>query len=882
MIHVPITLRENTSTDRILEPTRVSVPFASGTLFNPDDLLLVNDLQASITFQSQALAFWPDHSIKWLMVHFQPSINASSHCEYYLTSRTHLHVSALEHQYDITLEEASDRININTGVAAFTLFKDEYGLIGRKHDHNNTSFASENNSVVLTDSSANRYRPMINEISINETGSTDLQQSVKLCGSFQKQNTAESSDTSPINFEAHITFFAGKSFTQNSFTIHNPQSMVHDGGKWDLGNENSFFFDSLELQLQLNSITDICYQTTRDEACESTNTQPFAITQVSSGGKNWQSNNHMNQHGEVLLPFQGYRVAHGDNEDEIAGRASPLIGTCSKENNISVYIENFWQNFPSRLQISKNRLSLGLFPPLSHETYELQPGEKKTHTFFIDYLANSHETPIARLSESPIQTSLCPKYVASTQAISLFSDNQQDAPLNTIINEGLHSEHNFFNKREVIDEFGWRNFGDIYADHEALSYKGDGELISHYNNQYDPLYGFLRQYLLTGEKQWLTLANDLANHVTDIDIYHTKVDRDEYNGGLFWHTDHYLSAETASHRTYSKRQSANAYQDHAGGGGPGGQHCYTTGLMLHYFLTGKESSKAAALTIGHWVTNVYEGSSTLGDFLLAVKNKNRNDLKNIFTGKYPLDRGTGNYIVALLDSFELTGKQSFIDNASLVIKNTVHPDEDIALRDLMNVEECWFYTVFLQAVGRFLLLKESHEQFDESFQYARNVLLHYSQWMSNNETPYLDKPEILEYPNHTWAAQDIRKANVFYTASHFATNKAQQALFYKKGDHFYDYVTRTLEAEPTKYFSRILSILMQNHGAKSFCADSINNHKIIPENKAKVFLIEEKSPLKSLLNAFLNTLSNTSLALELSWLRKRVTKVDDFLIRLGR
>ncbi|MFQ3198184.1 MAG: hypothetical protein ACI81A_001905 [Paraglaciecola sp.] len=41
----------------------------------------------------------------------------------------------------------------------------------------------------------------------------------------------------------------------------------------------------------------------------------------------------------------------------------------------------------------------------------------------------------------------------------------------------------------------------------------------------------------------------------------------EYNGGLFWHTDHYLQAFTSSHRSYSKSQASDAYQDHAGGGG---------------------------------------------------------------------------------------------------------------------------------------------------------------------------------------------------------------------------------------------------------------------------------------------------------------------------
>ena len=113
------------------------------------------------------------------------------------------------------------------------------------------------------------------------------------------------------------------------------------------------------------------------------------------------------------------------------------------------------------------------------------------------------------------------------------------------------------------------------------------------------------QWLLSGDPRWFELADDLAKHVADIDVYHTSDDKPEYSGGLFWHTDHYVQAYTASHRTYSKHQPSGVYDDHAGGGGPGGQHCYTNGLTLHHLLTGYTPSRDAALSITQWVTNYY-------------------------------------------------------------------------------------------------------------------------------------------------------------------------------------------------------------------------------------------------------------------------------------
>ena len=56
-------------------------------------------------------------------------------------------------------------------------------------------------------------------------------------------------------------------------------------------------------------------------------------------------------------------------------------------------------------------------------------------------------------------------------------------------------------------------------------------------------------------------GDELAGHVTDIDIYHTSRDRAAYNGGYFWHTQHYQPAGTATHRAYSSARGSS-------GGGP--------------------------------------------------------------------------------------------------------------------------------------------------------------------------------------------------------------------------------------------------------------------------------------------------------------------------
>lgn len=232
-------------------------------------------------------------------------------------------------------------------------------------------------------------------------------------------------------------------------------------------------------------------------------------------------------------------------------------------------------------------------------------------------------------------------------------------------------------------------------------------------------------------------------------------------------------------------------------------------------MTGYLPSKSAVLSITNWVRNYYEGDGTLLSALLALKNSAVPGVKNVKTGKYPLDRGTGNYIQALMDRYELLSDISDIHRVSTVIQNTVSPSDNLSERNFVDVESTWFYTVFLQAVCRFISIKESLYQLDEDHYFAVASLSHYAKWMMQNEYAYLDKPDILEFPNQTWSGQDLRKLCVLNFASNYLpAPQAQQAL--RKVTELEQQITERLSNSSESSTTRLLCLMMQNSNYASY------------------------------------------------------------------
>lgn len=784
---VPIVVTRRRASDGTArhEPITLGLPFPQGAVADVAHLDLRDAGGRSMALQARALERWHDGSVRWALLDFQTDDDASAFSVGLGPRPTIARRIAVTH--------VRGGVVVDTGAARFTLLLHEPFPFASVTIDGRDAMARDRSGLRVVDGNGRACRVQLRRIGVEDQG--PLRTTVFVEGTI-------SNWTRPLLvLQARLHFFAGSAAVRCALMLRNPRPAAHPGGIWELGDRGSICLRSVEVEMALpaGEVTVSCSpESDRPPAsCE----QPLELYQDSSGGEQWHSPNHRNRNGIITTTFRGYRFRAGSVRS-CGERATPAVTVERGDERIAVAMEHFWQNFPKSLEVRDNTIVLGLFPQQHADLHEFQGGEQKTHTFTLAFGTDPISREAVAWGRSPRVAHGCADHYCAAQAVPyLTPGNDVMAAYDALVSSAVEGPDAFERKREIIDEYGWRNFGDIYADHEAAFDSGDEPFISHYNNQYDAIAGFACQFMRTADVRWLTQMEELATHVVDIDIYHTTRDKSAYNGGLFWHTFHYVAAGRCTHRSYPNAKGVS-------GGGPSNEHNYAAGLRLHYLLTGSEWSREAAIGLGRWVIAMDDGAST--PFAWVASGATGLASATCTPDYHGPGRGAGHSITVLLDAHRLSGDRAFLDKAEELIRRCIHPGDDVEARDLLNAERRWSYTAFLEALAKYLDDKAERDERDEAYAYARASLLKYARWMVRREYPFLDRPEILEYPTETWAAQDMRKAEVFLLASRHGTDD-ERPVFQERARFFFEYSTSTLRRMPTRGCARPV-VLLLSHG----------------------------------------------------------------------
>jgi hypothetical protein len=774
------------------EPVRCGIPWPAGQVADVDRLVLTDAEGRPVPLQARALDHWPDRSVRWALLDWKVDLDGPAR---YFVGVARADQPLARAATPLVSRDGDGELTIDTGAALFRLG------IGRRFPLDSVTVTGRPASrpsrlaFEVEDATGRRHEPWIDRLTIEESGP------VRTTVGFEGR-LVSAPGRSLAEISGRLHFFSGSATAQFVLSITNPRRARHPENCWDLGDEGSIHLKDASLKVVLGAV-----EGTISVACSPERGVGFdrfggrfTLEQDSSGGENWRSTIHVNRHGVVPNTFRGYRIrTEGPGRDGL--RATPIVAVEHGGGRLALTMKHFWENFPKAIEVADGAIVLRLFPSQYADTHEIQGGERKTHEFAIAFDKDDvTEEPLAWCRD-PLLPKAQPTWYSASGAIPYLTPRSDDPnPLYLeLVDAAIEGPDTFERKREVIDEYGWRHFGDIYGDHEAVYHTGRTPLVSHYNNQYDALAGLAYQFLRSGDARWWALMDELARHVADIDIYHTTRDKSAYSGGLFWHTCHYVDAGTSTHRTYPRAA--------GGGGGPSGGQLYSSGFLLHHFLTGDPLSREEVVGLGHYVINADDGNKT---FLRWLSTGPTGHITGSGDSTYHgPGRAAANSITTLINAHIATGSAEFLDKAEQLIRRCIHPADRIEDRNLLDAERRWFYTMFLQALGRYLDHKAEIGPRDAMYAYTRASLLHYARWMADHEYPYLEHPEKLEYPTETWAAQDMRKSDVFKYAAQHAEGE-ERIRFLERSDFFFRASTTTLGALPTRTLARPVVLLLTN------------------------------------------------------------------------
>ena len=782
---IKLVVRENQGVRHEKTLVGQGVPIRRGLLMDPAHMALVHRDGHTLPFQCRPLAWWPDGSVKWLF------------CEFLLSMAPHTETTLLLQRKPtppgttpcLEVREDEQRITVRTSGVTFTL-----------HRQQELFFSSDQFSprVMATDTKGREIAVGVKSCSIEERGGLSCRIIVRGVLRFGRKKRLE--------VTVRHFFHGGAALVRSELVFHNPAAALHPGGMWDLGDPGSLFFRGVEVRLaRQKKVEKITWQvSSQEQVCSMGPSGRVTVYQDSSGGENWLSANHLDRDGNLTTRLKGFEVRiqdeQGKNRTLTGDRALPWVQLQAGDRATGVTVQEFWQNFPTSLSADGQQIRVGLFPTESGQFYEMQGGEQKRQTIHL-FHGPSEAGPVQLLAvHAPLTVLVDPAAIEESGAIPFFVAEPDEEPVfRQYIRQCVEGPDAFTDRRERVDEYGWRNYGDLHADHEAVHHQGDESFISHYNNQYDILYGSLFQFLTTGDQRWQEIAAPLARHVIDIDIYHTDQDKSAYNHGQFWHTDHYRQAFTSSHRTYSARM------DDSCGGGPSNENNYTSGLLHTYYLTGDQMAADAVKELAGWVISMDDGSRSL--FALIDQGPTGLASQTVSPDFHHPGRGAGNSINALLDGYRLTADHHYLAKAEELIRRCIHPHDDIEALQLDQPEYRWSYLNFLQSLGNYLDLKVEDGEFDHSFYYAWASLLHYGRWMAEFEQPYQEIIDRMEIPTETWPAQDIRKCHVLHMAAQYSQDETERDRFRDKAEFFFHRCLEDTLKWPTSGLLRPLVLL---------------------------------------------------------------------------
>lgn len=624
-IEAKLTIENPETFGRTREPLSAGIPFARGAVADVGRLAAYHDGRP-FPAQFTLLSPWEDGSVRWALLDMQGNFKPGSKTE--IAVRASGANPAAPVRVAVTQNDAE--ILVSTGPMAFTIGRDPFTLFRSLKVDGQERLTGAGRGLVLTASDGKTYPAgPPTEVALEHEG--PVKTVVRLRG------TIPGVHNNLLRYTARIAAYAG----QKRLKMH---VWLENEGDYGYGRRVEWFnFKGFHLDMGLDLGGPIA------ASCEGVSAQnAFRVEQRCDGHK--------------YADFK-YTVTDGKQELKSGARTDGVVSLRGPRATLTAAIRHFWQNYEKAIELDGNTLRLWLWPvggewPRQNVKrgrsrnefgqyrkageYALPGGVHKGHEILLDFSGAEPEEAAAFLNR-PLLAQATPAYMASTLAApgwfapmdfrtGIADHDARLAAWNRMALNAVDPAGNgsLIRARNGAGEqmgfwYGWMDFGDLCWASGACSL------------HYDWTWIMLLNYLRSGDSRFMDMGLEMARHRMDVDqIWSDRVE---------WHFRGLTRFERASADTHGEVD--------GGRGKPITSHHWSSGLALHYVLTGDEKAKEAALRSADGVVlrqvNRFRDKPNAGD----------------------QSRSSGWAILVLCSAYDITGDRKWLDEALILWNNNL-------------------------------------------------------------------------------------------------------------------------------------------------------------------------------------------------------------------
>ncbi len=483
-----IVVEEPSGVERQSWPVTSGIPFAQGDLTSIDQVALFTNTGQELPLQTEALARWPDGSVRWLLLDFQTDLNADERREFELRFGDGVTRSAVPKP--VQLQQQANSVLIQTGPLDMRLEQDQSSLLGQVALDGKAVLEGTDSGIAITDASGKEFRLGPPESIIVEAAGP-LRASVRLEGKHI------AGDDSLFRYVIRLHAYRGKPYVRCFYTFINDQQ------------------ESL-----MTSVKNLDVYVARPGKSGSWDTLD-GVKQVTAAADSERRLFQWDEH-------------HYDLDGDPVGERAPGWAACGGDGaSVAVGLREFWQNWPKSLCVDAGSLKVGICPELSPDLYAGKPleeenklyyhirdgrhtfkiGVAKTHELWFNFLVGQPEgdvlTDFYQAVEEPLLATCSLEYACATIAAGELQpvDPAKYFGYDPWLDRALDAH---LARRDKVREYGMLNYGDWYGERS----------VNWGNLEYDFAHGLFLQYLRSGDRRYFSRAEQASRHHIDVDVIH--------------------------------------------------------------------------------------------------------------------------------------------------------------------------------------------------------------------------------------------------------------------------------------------------------------------------------------------------------------------------